>query len=75
MLAKKIVNFFSLLSHTQDYVAGQGSLSGGSRSGSKSSAIMEYGTVTQELLALVTSLAQYLKSLIRIGLSGAIKLV
>ncbi|KAL9932786.1 hypothetical protein V8E36_008485 [Tilletia maclaganii] len=43
MLCKKIVNFFSLLSHTQ------------------------------ELLSLVTGLAHYLKILIRIALSGALR--
>jgi hypothetical protein len=57
MLAKKIVNFFSLLSHTQDVRVNQGSV------------------VTQELLSLVTSLAQYLKILIRVALAGALKLV
>ncbi|KAI3632467.1 hypothetical protein MIR68_009573 [Amoeboaphelidium protococcarum] len=56
MLSKKIVNFFSLLAHTQD------------------SGLKQQGTVTQELLSLVTSLAQYLKILLRIGMSGALKL-
>ncbi|KAL7747468.1 Rho-type GTPase activating protein Rga1 [Sorochytrium milnesiophthora] len=55
MLCKKIVGFFSLLSHTQE--------SGSRRLG-----------ITQELLSLVTSLAHLLKILIRIALSGALKL-
>lgn len=56
LLSKKIVNFFSLLSHTQD------------------TGVRQYGTVTQELLSLVTGLAQYLKILIRVALAGALKL-
>lgn len=55
MLCKKIVNFFSLLSHTQE--------SGAQRMG-----------ITQELLSLVTGLAHYLKMLIRIALTGALRL-
>ncbi len=55
MLCKKIVNFFSLLSHTQE--------TGARRMG-----------ITQELLSLVTGMAHYLKILIRIALSGALKL-
>ncbi|KDN45879.1 RhoGAP-domain-containing protein [Tilletiaria anomala UBC 951] len=55
MLCKKIVNFFSLLSHTQE--------TGARRMG-----------ITQELLSLVTGMAHYLKILIRITLSGALKL-
>ncbi|KAG9300575.1 hypothetical protein G9A89_000756 [Geosiphon pyriformis] len=55
MLCKKIVNFFSLLSHTQE--------TGVRRMG-----------ITQELLSLVTGLAHYLKVLIRIALTGALKL-
>ncbi|RUS25266.1 hypothetical protein BC938DRAFT_472404 [Jimgerdemannia flammicorona] len=55
MLCKKIVNFFSLLSHTQE--AGMRRLG-----------------ITQELLSLVTGLAHYLKILIRIALTGALKL-
>ncbi|KAH8926194.1 RhoGAP-domain-containing protein [Atractiella rhizophila] len=55
MLCKKIVNFFSLLSHTQE-------------TGARKMAI------TQELLSLVTGLAHYLKILIRIGLTSALKL-
>lgn len=55
MLCKKIVNFFSLLSHTQE--------TGAQRMG-----------ITQELLSLVTGLAHYLKILIRIALTGALKL-
>lgn len=55
MLCKKIVNFFSLLSHTQE--------TGARRMG-----------ITQELLSLVTGLAHYLKILIRIALTGALKL-
>jgi hypothetical protein len=54
-LCKKIVNFFSLLSHTQE------------------SGIQSMG-ITEELLSLVTGLAHYLKILIRIALSGALKL-
>jgi len=55
MLCKKIVNFFSLLSHTQE---------NGSR---------KIG-LPQELLSLVTGLAHYLKILIRIALTAALKL-
>ncbi|KAF9584319.1 hypothetical protein BGW38_006877 [Lunasporangiospora selenospora] len=55
MLCKKIVNFFSLLSHTQE------------------SGVRRLG-MTQELLSLVTGLAHYLKILIRIALTGALKL-
>lgn len=55
MLCKKIVNFFSLLSHTQE--------TGARRMG-----------ITQELLSLVTGLAHYLKILIRIALTGALRL-
>ncbi|WFD35793.1 Rho-type GTPase activating protein Rga1 [Malassezia cuniculi] len=55
MLCKKIVNFFSLFSHTQE--------SGARRMG-----------ITQELLSLVTGLAHYLKILIRISLTGALRL-
>lgn len=54
-LCKKIINFFSLLSHTQE------------------SGIQSMG-ITEELLSLVTGLAHYLKILIRIALSGALKL-
>ena len=57
LLAKKIVNFFSVLSNTQE------------------SGMKQHGAITQELLSLVTSLAQYLKILIRIALAGALKLV
>ena len=56
MLCKKIVNFFSLLSHTQE------------------SGVRRLG-MTQELLSLVTGLAHYLKILIRIALTSALKLV
>ncbi|CAG8461698.1 2753_t:CDS:10 [Funneliformis mosseae] len=55
MLCKKIVNFFSLLSNTQE------------------SDVRRLG-ITQELLSLVTGLAHYLKILIRIALTGALKL-
>ncbi|KAF0404356.1 RhoGAP-domain-containing protein [Gigaspora margarita] len=55
MLCKKIVNFFSLLAHTQE------------------AGVRKLG-ITQELLALVTGLAHYLKILIRIALTGALKL-
>ena len=55
MLCKKVVNFFSLLSHTHE--------DGERRLG-----------ITQELLSLVTGLAHYLKILIRIALTAALKL-
>jgi hypothetical protein len=55
MLCRKIVDLFTLLSHTQE--------TGTRRMG-----------MTQELLALVTGLAHYLKILIRIALTGALKL-
>jgi hypothetical protein len=55
MLCRKTVNFFSLLSHTQDSPE-------------------QKAQVTQELLALVTGLAHYLKILIRIALTGSLKL-
>lgn len=55
MLCKKVSNFFSLLSHTQE------------------SGLRKIG-ITQDLLSLVTGLAHYLKVLIRIGLTGALKL-
>lgn len=57
MLCKKIVNFFSLLSHTQD-------AAGGRHSG-----------VTEDLLSSVTGLAHYLKILIRVALTSALRLV
>lgn len=55
MLCKKIVNFFSLLSHTHETGARKIS-------------------ITKELLSLVTGLAHYLKILIRIALTSALKL-
>lgn len=55
MLCKKVVNFFSLLSHTHEQGARKMS-------------------ITQELLSLVTGLAHYLKILIRIALTAALKL-
>lgn len=55
MLCKKVVNFFSLLSHTHE--------SGARKMG-----------ITQDLLSLVTGLAHYLKILIRIALTAALKL-
>lgn len=55
MLCKKIVSFFSLLSHTRETGA-------------------ERLHITQELLSLVTGLAHYLKILIRISLTGALRL-
>ena len=55
MLCRKLVDLFTLLSHTQE--------TGARRMG-----------MTQELLALVTGLAHYLKILIRIALTGALKL-
>lgn len=54
MLCKKIINFFSLLSRTQE---------------------MKKLGITQELLSLVTGLAHYLKILIRVGLTTALRLV
>jgi hypothetical protein len=54
LLCKKIVQFFALLSKTQE------------------SGVRKLG-VTQELLALVTGLAHYLKLLIRTCLQGALK--
>jgi hypothetical protein len=77
LLVKKIVNFFSLLSQSQIGLgSGDGAMSDSlsRRTSVNASAGAEYGTITQELLALVTSLAQYFKSLIRLALSGAIKL-
>ncbi|KAI9316614.1 hypothetical protein BX666DRAFT_2136106 [Dichotomocladium elegans] len=53
MLCKKIINFFSLLSRSQE---------------------MRKLGITQELLSLVTGLAHYLKILIRIGLTTALRL-
>lgn len=55
MLCKKVSNFFSLLSHTQE------------------NGLRKIG-ITQDLLSLVTGLAHYLKVLIRIGLTGALRL-
>ncbi|KAI9274726.1 hypothetical protein BDA99DRAFT_247182 [Phascolomyces articulosus] len=55
LLCKKIINFFSLLSQTQE--------TGLRRMG-----------ITEELLSLVTGLAHYLKVLIRISLTGALRL-
>ena len=54
-LAKKIVNFFSLLCYGRDPAMRQ--------------------EATKKLIALVTSLARQLKSLIRAALSGSLKLV
>ncbi|KAI9256495.1 hypothetical protein BDA99DRAFT_516568 [Phascolomyces articulosus] len=53
MLCKKIINFFSLLSRTQE---------------------MKRLGITQELLSLVTGLAHYLKILIRVALTTALRL-
>lgn len=64
ILCKKIVNFFSSLSHS--HYASSSSTNAGRK---------HPGTVTQELLALVTTLAQCLKILIRVGLSAALDLV
>ena len=58
LLCRKTVDFFTLLSHTNE------SQREGRRAG-----------MTQELLALVTGLAHYLKILIRIALTGALKLL
>ncbi|ORX50172.1 RhoGAP-domain-containing protein [Hesseltinella vesiculosa] len=55
MLCKKIINFFSLLSKSQDHDP-------------------KKPNMTQELLSLVTGLAHYLKTLIRIALSAALEL-
>lgn len=54
MLCKKVVNFFSLLSLTQD--------------------ASRRSSTTQDLLALVTGLAHYLKILIRIALTAGLRL-
>ncbi|KAF7727872.1 hypothetical protein EC973_006985 [Apophysomyces ossiformis] len=54
MLCKKIINFFSLLSRTQE---------------------MKKLGITQELLSLVTGLAHYLKSLLRVALTAALQLL
>ncbi|KAG0170792.1 hypothetical protein DFQ30_001980 [Apophysomyces sp. BC1015] len=53
ILCKKIINFFSLLSRTQE---------------------MRKLGITQELLALVTGLAHYLKILLRVALTAALQL-
>jgi len=63
MLCRKTVDLFTLLSRTQDP----------SSSSSASDTTQRMG-MTQELLALVTGLAHYLKILIRIALTGALKL-
>ena len=55
MLCRRLVDLFTLLSHTQE--------TGARRMG-----------MTQELLALVTGIAHYLKILIRIALTGALRL-
>ncbi|KAI9487508.1 MAG: hypothetical protein EXX96DRAFT_553530 [Benjaminiella poitrasii] len=55
MLCKKIINFFSLLSRTEDME-------------------MKKLGITQELLSLVTGLAHYLKILIRLALTSALRL-
>ncbi|KIO25865.1 hypothetical protein M407DRAFT_24822 [Tulasnella calospora MUT 4182] len=64
MLCRKIVDFFTLLSHTQD----------SSSSTNPSQVQSRRMGMTQELLALVTGLAHYLKIIIRIALTGALKL-
>lgn len=56
LLCRKIIGFFSLLSHTKDHAKNP------------------IG-ITQDLLSQVTGVAHYLKSLIRIALIGALKLV
>jgi hypothetical protein len=61
MLCRKTVDLFTLLSHT------------GSNDPSPSNNQRRMG-MTQELLSLVTGLAHYLKILIRIALTGALKL-
>lgn len=58
MLCRKTVDLFTLLSRTQDASAQSARKVG----------------MTQELLSLVTGLAHYLKILIRIALTGALKL-
>ncbi|KAI9595073.1 hypothetical protein BDF19DRAFT_385682 [Syncephalis fuscata] len=55
LLCKKIISFFTILSHTQEV------------------GVQMVG-VTQELLQLVTRLAHFLKNLIRIALTGALRL-
>jgi hypothetical protein len=59
LLCKKIVGFFSLLSHSHENMSGVAN---------------RRLAITQELLALVTSLAHLLKILIRVALCGALKL-
>ncbi|KAJ3374159.1 hypothetical protein GGF31_008376 [Allomyces arbusculus] len=63
LLCKKIVGFFSLLSHAHETHLGATGGLGPRRLG-----------ITQELLGLVTSLAHLLKVLIRMTLCGALKL-
>lgn len=63
MLCRKTVDLFTLLSHTHDQSSTNPSAQSNQRMG-----------MTQELLALVTGLAHYLKILIRIALTGALKL-
>lgn len=64
MLCRKTVDLFTLLSHTQD----------ASSSTNPSQVQSQRMGMTQDLLALVTGLAHYLKILIRIALTGALKL-
>ncbi|KAG8934001.1 hypothetical protein FRC00_012583 [Tulasnella sp. 408] len=64
MLCRKTVDLFTLLSHTQD----------SSSSTNPSQVQSQRMGMTQDLLALVTGLAHYLKILIRIALTGALKL-
>ncbi|KAG9017166.1 hypothetical protein FRB90_001518 [Tulasnella sp. 427] len=65
MLCRKTVDLFTLLSHTQD---------SSSSSSNPSQVQTQRMGMTQDLLALVTGLAHYLKILIRIALTGALKL-
>ncbi|KAG8916289.1 hypothetical protein FRC02_004070, partial [Tulasnella sp. 418] len=72
MLCRKSVDLFTLLSRTQK-AAPAPSPSDSDPNGPLTPASKQPG-MTQELLALVTGLAHYLKILIRIALTGALKL-
>ncbi|KAG8920107.1 hypothetical protein FRC01_000914 [Tulasnella sp. 417] len=64
MLCRKTVDLLSLLSHTQD-----------SSSSTNPPQVQSQRTgITQDILSLVTGLAHYLKILIRIALTGGLKL-
>ncbi|KAG8913104.1 hypothetical protein FRC02_005646 [Tulasnella sp. 418] len=72
MLCRKTVDLFTLLSRTQK-AAPAPTPSDSDPNGPLTPASKQPG-MTQELLALVTGLAHYLKILIRIALTGALKL-